>query len=325
MLHKALSDWVTNYPKSPTLRDGSFKGALAADILKKKVPEAIKLALGNQQARYKIVGSAGKGDWTYTPWVAVMDPLEATSVEDGIYIVYLLSYGCDRLYLTINQGCTTLKNNAGFPIAREELLRRASLMRDRTARKAKRLKPTSIDLNTNIWRAQLYSKGTIFSCKYDTGKLPDNESLVADLHEAVMLYAAISGAGGHEADDKIILTASSELGKITLRQAKKYRQHRRIERDSNHSKIVKKLQGTRCKGCDVDPVEIYGDIASGMVDAHHLTPLSKLQDGETVEFDPLTDFAILCPSCHRVMHRMKNPGDLDGLRRLINNIKSTEI
>ena len=73
MLYKALNDWVENYPKSPKPRDGTFKGALAASILKTRLLSAIRETIGSNHSRYKIVGSAGKGDWTYTPWTAIVD------------------------------------------------------------------------------------------------------------------------------------------------------------------------------------------------------------------------------------------------------------
>jgi len=67
----------------------------------------------NLADRYKILGSAGQSEWTHTPWVALLDPAGATSVQEGIYVVHLLSLGCERLDLSLNQGCTTLHNSAG--------------------------------------------------------------------------------------------------------------------------------------------------------------------------------------------------------------------
>lgn len=312
-----INEWITSYPKAPTLKDGSFQGSSVVRVVTTTVPDAIRNAIPSEALRYKIVGSAGKGDWTYTPWVALMDPLETSSVEEGVYIVYLLSHGCERLYLTINQGCTALKDNSGIPEARSELLRRGELIKRRVGKSSNRLKTKSIDLNTKIWRANLYEHGNIFACEYSTNSLPSNEDMVADLNEAIKLYRDILKTGASEPDDTIVSNATSELGNVTLKQAKRYRQHRRIERDPRHSKIVKKLQGTQCKGCDKDPEEVYGIIAHEMVDAHHLTPLSNLSDGNVIEFDPIKDFTVLCPNCHRAIHRMENSGDLQALRKLV--------
>lgn len=137
---------MESYPTNPQWRDGSFAGAPAAAHVTETVPDAIRKTMGKVAPNYLIQGSAGKGDWTHTPWVAILDPAETSTVEEGIYIVYLLSKGCDRLYLTLNQGCTRLKDQAGIPATRVELAARAAIMRSRL--RPRRLKNIQPDLNT---------------------------------------------------------------------------------------------------------------------------------------------------------------------------------
>jgi 5-methylcytosine-specific restriction enzyme A len=312
-----LLAWMESYPSEPSWRDGTFAGAPAAAIVSKAVPDAIRAtAIADG---YIVQGSAGKGDWTHTPWVAVLDPAETSSVEEGIYIVYLLSKGCERLYLTLNQGCTTLKDESGIPAARAELSRRSAVMRARL--KPERLNAVSIDLHTNVWRADLYEHGVVLATAYQRADLPSDEDLQRDLEEAVRLYRSVLDRGGWAADDQIAAEAAEELGEVTLTQAKIYRRHRQIERNPSHAKLVKQIQGAVCKGCEKDLAETYGPIAAGMVDAHHLRPLSTLMTGQRVTFDPRKDFAVLCPTCHRVIHRMKDAGDLEALRALVRDRK----
>lgn len=309
-----LLTWMESYPVEPSWRDGTFAGAPAAVTVTKTVPAAIRKAIG-PESTYLVAGSAGKGDWTHTPWVAVLDPSETSTVEEGIYVVYLLSKGCDRLYLTLNQGCTTLKDEAGIPAARSELARRSATMRERLT--PSRLGAGKIDLNTNVWRADLYEHGCVLSVSYTREDMPDDDGLRLDLYEALGLYRTVLSEGGWSADDQIVAEAETELGEITLAQAKLYRRHRRIERDPSHSRLVKRLQGSVCRGCGKDPQEVYGPLAAGMVDAHHLRPLSSLAEGDRVAFDPRTDFAILCPSCHRAIHRLEDVSDVELLRSLV--------
>jgi 5-methylcytosine-specific restriction protein A len=63
--------------------------------------------------------------------------------------------------------------------------------------------------------------------------------------------------------------------------------------------------------------EVYGPIGEGLIHAHHLTPLSSLADGETVELDPRTAFAVLFPNCHAIIHRMDDVSDIEGLKAMI--------
>lgn len=313
--------WAETYPKAPKWRDGTFTGSPAAAHVRNTVPAAIEAALGDEAARYRIVGSAGQSEWTHTPWVALLDPAGATSVEEGIYVVYLLSLGCDRLYLTLNQGCTTLNNSAGKTAARDELLRRATVMRARVAHSAVRLTDLPMDLAATGWRSELYEAGQILTREYHTAAFPPEAELVEDLREALNLYQAVLRAGEWTPDDTLIEIARDEAGLETLEQAKVYVQHRKIERNPSHSHKVKKAQGSTCKGCEIDPVTVYGQLAQMMVDAHHLKPLAALAAGETVTFDVHRDFAVLCPNCHRAIHRMNDVSDLDGLRTHVASAK----
>lgn len=264
--------WAETYPKAPKWRDGTFSGSPAATYVKDVVPAALETALPDLSAQYKVIGSAGQSEWTHTPWVALLDPSSSATVQEGVYVVYLLSYGCERLYLSLNQGCTTLYNSAGKDAARNELLRRSVVMRARTAQFSKRLTDNPIDLGANGWRSTLYEAGQVFSREYLTAALPTEAELVEDLREALTLYQAILRAGDWTPDDSLLQTASDEAGIETLEQAKIYSQHRRIERNPSHAKKVKDAQGSTCRGCGIDPTFTYGDLARMMVDVHHLKP-----------------------------------------------------
>ena len=319
MIRDLFERLATQYPRAPKRGDPAFSGSTIRTLIASDIPAALLKAI-NPPSFYKIKGSVGQGDWTQTPWVVLLDPAVTMSVEEGVYPVYLLSHGCERLYLTINQGCTTLKNADGIKAARATLKLRANLMRSKVMHDAKRLGPIQMDLNVkqSIWRGRLYEAGCVLGTVYDARKLPSDDEMAADLLEAVSLHRAIFQEGGWAQNDEIMKEAASDLGfKPSLVQAKRYRQHRSIERHAHHSFAVKRAQGTRCKGCDFEMSSIYGQAGIGLIDAHHLRPLASLADGETVTFDPVDDFAVLCPNCHRLIHRLAEVGDLLELRKLV--------
>jgi 5-methylcytosine-specific restriction protein A len=311
-----LQEWVSTYPRNPGYKDATFAGARVADIVRTEIPAAIRQAFPTLGA-IKIKGSAGQSDWAHTPWVALLHPSVTTTVQESFYVVYLLSRGCERLYLTIAQGCTDLMKQSGEIVAREELRRRALRLRSRALPHARRLRELKMSLEANYWRARLYEAGLVVGVEYDAAALPGEDSLVADLEEALALYRLLQSAGGPTPDDEIMAEARDECGSTTIEQAKRYRLHRSVERQSAHSKKVKRLLGTRCMGCKTEMSERYGPLAAGVIDAHHLTPLKSLADGEVVQFDPAKDFAVLCPNCHRIIHRLDDPSDLSGLRAMV--------
>lgn len=54
-----------------------------------------------------------------------------------------------------------------------------------------------------------------------------------------------------------------------------------------------------CEICGLLPEPTYGHV---IVEAHHRLPLSKYAERQKTHTEP-SDFAILCPSCHRAVHK----------------------
>lgn len=63
--------------------------------------------------------------------------------------------------------------------------------------------------------------------------------------------------------------------------------------------------GTNCSVCDFDFGKHYGDVAEGVIQVHHLKPLSQVE--ERYEVDPIKDLRPVCPNCHIVIHLRKDP------------------
>jgi hypothetical protein len=85
---------------------------------------------------------------------------------------------------------------------------------------------------------------------------------------------------------------------------RKLRQHWYLERDSSLPKkakqaFIEKHGELFCEVCGLRPMPTYG---CPLVDAHHRLPLSRYAAAGKIETAP-ADFAILCPSCHRAVHK----------------------
>ncbi|WP_203294901.1 MrcB family domain-containing protein [Maricaulis parjimensis] len=320
-MRDALQKWAYAYPRNPGWRDGSFTGAPEKDIVETDVPRALQDIL-RDDGRYSIEGSAGQGDWTKTPWVSVLDRAVTTSTQEGFYLVYLLSHGCERLYLVLGQGCTRLKDESGIPETRQELRRRAELMRKRIKGDLGRLRQIEMDLNASGWRADLYEASVVVGAVYDTAKLPENDELISDFKESIRLYRMLARRGGWDADDTIAQDADEDGMKGSLDYQKSYRLHRRAERNAKHSSEVKKRHKPECAACGKTTADFYnlGRVEDGntvsILEAHHLCPLFRIADGDNVTFDIMRDFALLCPNCHRMIHKI-GAEKLDELRSLV--------
>jgi len=71
----------------------------------------------------------------------------------------------------------------------------------------------------------------------------------------------------------------------------------------NRNKCIE-IHGLRCKACDFDFLETYGDVGKGFIEVHHKKPLFSLD--EEVNVNAETDLVPVCANCHRMIHRKKN-------------------
>lgn len=318
-LHRVLSEFLS----ARSGGDTTFAGHPLARFIRN---DARNTVLNTAKTLYQnpdtLIAKGSAGDvqrWTHTPWIAVMDERETATVQEGIYIVYLVASDCKDAYLTINQGCTTLYQSTQShkeKTAKAELLRRAAVMQSRLP-DLKRLPDQKIDLRPTGWRARLYEAGTVAAVRYQAFNLPSESALKEDLREALIAYDTLIHAGAWTPDDDIIEQAKETHCATSLIEAKNYRQHRKIERAPRNSDKVKRVLGTVCMGCDLKMSDMYGPVAEGYIEAHHLKPLSEYADGEVIKLNPHQDFAVLCPNCHKIIHRMKGVSDINELRKVI--------
>ncbi|MCX5168651.1 HNH endonuclease [Streptomyces antibioticus] len=82
------------------------------------------------------------------------------------------------------------------------------------------------------------------------------------------------------------------------------RRHRSRERNKalRKKKIAAVLrQGGRlsCEACGFDFEEVYGERGDGYIECHHVVPLHEAGESQT----KLSDLALICANCHRMIHR----------------------
>lgn len=84
---------------------------------------------------------------------------------------------------------------------------------------------------------------------------------------------------------------------------RKYVTHLMAERNKEVVKALKSVESWLCDICGGDYLATYG---VKYIEAHHKIPISTYSAGYTVS---LSDFALLCPNCHKAVHiYMKESG-----------------
>ncbi len=97
------------------------------------------------------------------------------------------------------------------------------------------------------------------------------------------------------------------------------RTHRVRERDPKLAKRKKaaflRAHGRlHCEACGFDFEASYGSRGSGYIECHHIKPVSDLRPGDKTK---LSDLALLCSNCHRMVHCKRPWLTLDELRVVI--------
>ena len=73
--------------------------------------------------------------------------------------------------------------------------------------------------------------------------------------------------------------------------------------------------GAKCQVCQFDFGVSYGSLGQGFIELHHLKPLSISHENIITT---LSDVALVCSNCHRMLHRNgAKPISIDELRKII--------
>ncbi|MEH6714292.1 MrcB family domain-containing protein [Parasphingorhabdus flavimaris] len=151
----------------------------------------------------KVKISVGQGNWTRTPWIALLDERITTSTQRGFYIVLLVADDLSVTYLTLNQGMTELVSRLGQKEATEEMLRFAEISRSEIGDllgKSFEL-DNKIDLQSHTSASSNYEAGTIVQKPYRTGALPNDETVNQDLELLLSAFEKLIAEGGSKTAD----------------------------------------------------------------------------------------------------------------------------
>ncbi|WP_406178981.1 HNH endonuclease [Streptomyces canus] len=95
------------------------------------------------------------------------------------------------------------------------------------------------------------------------------------------------------------------------------RRHKSRERDKGLRKrkidaVLRQGRQLACEACGFDFEATYGPRGAGYIECHHVVPLHEAGEGQT----KLSDLALICANCHRMIHRRApwpTPGELRNL------------
>jgi hypothetical protein len=170
----------------------------AHSLIVSEVPNVLQ-NLSSGKSLLKFEGSAGKGNMTPAPWMAVYHTDITTSATDGFYVVYLLSLSMKRLVLEIGLGATQFEKRFGTGqkmLAKVEegasLVRKASdyiLPKVLSPSTLQRISSSPVQLLDGMRspKHEAYERCSIYSLSYDLAATTDPVSFENDYKEILSL------------------------------------------------------------------------------------------------------------------------------------------
>ncbi|MCF6273747.1 MAG: DUF3578 domain-containing protein [Rhodobacteraceae bacterium] len=260
----------------------------------------------------KVKASVGQGVWAAVPWLAFFDPLITETATKGFYVVILINPQDETIILSMNQGTTEIYNEFKTKRGKSVLRRRAKDMSDRIPEYIQGFSEDTISLGSDAALPEGYVAGHSFGKTYKAEELTE-EQLSNDIYKMLEAYEVLVNRGGTTPSDVMHEQAES----MDVEETRKYIISRRIERSPSVRKKVLQSKSLKCESCGLDPELDYGYRGKPEhtpLDVHHAVPLRGLSEGETRRYRIPDDFLILCPSCHRVIHKQDDPSDLGKLK-----------
>ena len=129
--------------------------------------------------------------------------------------------------------------------------------------------------------------------------MPPDDVLIDDLSRFVGLYAQLINQS-----DALAEAAQASDGidePLEATEGDRFRYHKRVERNRQLAVQAKKSHGTTCQVCGFRFEDLYGELGTGYIEAHHLIPIAELSHRPRA-LNPATDFAVVCANCHRMLH-----------------------
>lgn len=150
---------------------------------------------------YSFAASIGRGRLADIFWFGILDKKITNDPQEGVYVVYLVSYDGKSIYLSLIQAINGAVDNAvrceetieRLRVARGELItkidNRLAVARQNYAESfTKGAIDLSIDDNGNFFTAKAYQEASLYSKKYNCNEIPSEEDLRKDLKNMLNVY-----------------------------------------------------------------------------------------------------------------------------------------
>lgn len=153
--------------------------------------------------RLEVRAGGRQSNFAPVPWVRIFSPAHSPKTTEGYYLVYLFSGDGAHMYLSLNQGTSEFRSGDMRPILDERVIQeRAAAARALFTtwdnELVGKLEPTialhvgSMPVGTESKkRARNYEVGNVYAIRYESGAIPPDVGLRADLDRMMLLLSRV--------------------------------------------------------------------------------------------------------------------------------------
>ena len=98
-------------------------------------------------------------------------------------------------------------------------------------------------------------------------------------------------------------------GSVTTVKVNKY------ERNPEARRKCIEIHGCQCKICGFDFEKTYGEAGKGLIHVHHVVPISSIKEEYQIDYEK--DLIPVCPNCHAMIHRKKDPYTCEEIKKML--------
>lgn len=187
MLRESLKRIMTEWPKATKEK---FTNHPIANAIRHEFRNVIISIIAEKYPNYIVSASAGAGGWANVPWISILNPEITKTTQDGIYPVYLFCADGNGVYLSLNQGTTTPKNEYGKTRSDKQSNACVNKIRLDVPQLAEWGRK-KIELRASTALGKSYENSNIAARYYSVNSLPSEEELKEDLLVAMNFYDEI--------------------------------------------------------------------------------------------------------------------------------------
>lgn len=120
----------------------------------------------------------------------------------------------------------------------------------------------------------------------------------------------------NEIDDLSLSEDGKQLSNMEEARIKKLHYTYEGRLTSAQIRRIKLAKKDICEACGMSFSKKYPGIGNKFIECHHKIPYSNIKEGGKRRVNP-DDFIVLCSNCHRMIHRLDDPANLDELKSII--------